>query len=94
MIKKLKEKIILKHLKSYFIETVGFNPYKDSEWHEFFILFSDKTYDYCYCKSDLIDIIDRRHTDIRYIFDATDKIILEKDIDIEIEGSRDESKEN
>lgn len=90
MLRKIKEKIILRHLKSYFIETVGFNPYAESEWHEFYVLFRDGKYDMCYNKGDLIDLIDNRHQDIRYIFDATDKIILEKDIDIKIEETKDD----
>lgn len=84
MIKKIKEKITLKHLKSYFIETVGFNPFEESEWHEFYVLFRSGKWEVCWNKSDLIQIIDRHHADISYIFDATDRIILEKDIEVKI----------
>lgn len=50
---------------------------------EFYILYKDRTYEMVYFKEDLIKILEKDHIKpIQYIFDATDRIILERDIKV------------
>ena len=50
---------------------------------EFYILYKDRTYEVVYFKEDLIKILEKDHIKpIQYIFDATDRIILERDIKV------------
>lgn len=74
-LRKYKTKVIDEYLKK--------APNKD----EFYILYKDGTYEYVYFKDDLIDRFEKDHLKpIRYIFDATDKIIVDRDIKIDISG--------
>lgn len=50
---------------------------------EFYILYKDRTYEMVYFKEDLIKILEKDHIKpIQYIFDATDRIILDRDIKV------------
>ena len=72
-LRKYKNKVIVEYLKN--------SPNED----EFYILYKNGTYEYVYFKDDLIDRIEKDHLKpIRYIFDATDRIIVDRDIKVDI----------
>lgn len=57
---------------------------KASEGHEFVIIFENNTCKKVYCKEDLISILEKDHIKkIWYIFDMTDRIIVERNVFIE-----------
>lgn len=81
--KKIYQQIKLRKLKSQLNE----DSLKILEGTEFVVLFKDNTYKNVYFKEDLIRIIEQDHIKpIHYIFDYTDRIILDRDILINIEG--------
>lgn len=72
-LRKYKTKVIDEYLKK--------TPNKD----EFYILYKDGTYEFVYFKDDLIDRLEKEHLKpIQYIFDATDRIIVDRDIKTDI----------
>lgn len=72
-LRKYKNKVIVENLKNSLNED------------EFYILYKNGTYEYVYFKDDLIDRIEKDHLKpIRYIFDATDRIIVNRDIKVDI----------
>lgn len=83
--KKIFQTIKLRHMKSYYQKEYGYNPFEGSEFNEFYILYRDGTYKNVWNKADLIFEIERDHIKpISYIFDATDRIMLERDIKVDI----------
>lgn len=72
--KKLIQKIKLRKFPQVCIEKIS--------GEEFIILYDDKTYKRIWNKEDLIIEIQCRNRDIYYIFDMADRIILDKDIEI------------
>lgn len=84
--KKIYQTIKLRHMKSYFQKEYGLDIFKGSEYQEFYILYKNGTYEAVWGKSDLISKIEKDHIKpISYIFDATDRIILEKDVLVKLE---------
>lgn len=81
--KKIYQQIKLRRLKSQLNE----DSLKILEGTEFVVLFNDNSYELVYFKDDLIRIIEQNHIKpIHYIFDYTDRIILDIDILINMEG--------
>ena len=76
--KKLIQKIRLRKFPKVYIDKIS--------GEEFIILYDDKTYKHIWNKEDLIIEIQCRNKDIYYIFDMADKIILDRDIDINANG--------
>ena len=59
---------------------------KTLEGNEFLVWFRDNTCEEVYCKDDLIRILEKDHIkSVRYIFDMTDRIIVNRDIHVNIE---------
>ncbi len=53
---------------------------------ESIVLYYDNTYRYCIHKDELYDALEKDHIKrIRYIFDMTDRIIVDRDIEVENE---------
>ena len=74
--KKIYQKIRLKKFDSLLIDTI--------KGQEFYILFDDNTYTHCISRYEVLDYIRRDHIKpIRYIFDAADRIILNREVLIE-----------
>ena len=71
-------------------QTIGLHKFKTNlnskvleqlEGNEYYVLFQDGTYDYVYFKEDLTSILKQDHIKpIRYIFDAVDRIVIDRDI--------------
>lgn len=77
--KKLMQTIKLRRYKTDIIKEY----LKNNPSEEFYILYKDGTYGQVYFKEDLISILEKDHIKpILYIFDATDRIILERDIKV------------
>lgn len=58
---------------------------KDFEGNEFYILYQDNTWEWAICKEEVLTAVRADHIKpIRYIFDATDKIIIDRNILIDI----------
>ncbi len=72
--KKLIQKIKLRKFPKVCIEKIS--------GEEFIILYNDNTYERVYDKIDLIIKIQHNIKDIYYVFDMADRIILDKDIEI------------
>ena len=74
------------------LKTIGFHKFKTEktkpileqlEGEEFLVWFFDGTAKECYNKEDLIAVLEKDNVKkIRYIFDMTDRIILDRDIKI------------
>lgn len=74
--KKIYQKIRLKKFDSELISQI--------EGHDFYVLFDDNTYTHCISRYEVLDYIRRDHIKpIRYIFDAADRIILNREVLIE-----------
>lgn len=59
------------------------NPNTDN----FYVLYKDGTYEEVYFKNDLIKILEKDHIKpVMYIFDATDRIIVDREIYIDVGG--------
>ena len=72
----------LKKLKS----GVAKESWEKLEGQEFLVVFSDGTTEWCIDKGNLYNCLEKDHIKrIRYIFDMTDRIILERDIIINTE---------
>lgn len=55
------------------------------EGNDFLVLYKDDTVKHIYTKDDLIEELENDHIKpIRYIFDMSDRIILDRDIKIDI----------
>lgn len=55
------------------------------EGDDFLVLYKDDTVKYIYTKDDLIEELEKDHIKpIKYIFDMSDRIILDRDIKIDI----------
>ncbi len=53
--------------------------------NEFYVLYTDGTWENVWYKDDLIAILEKDHVKhIKYIFDATERIIVERDIKINV----------
>lgn len=72
--KKLIQKIRLRKFPKVYIDKIS--------GEEFIILYKDGKYERIWNKEDLIIEIQCRNRDIYYVFDMADRIILEKDIEI------------
>lgn len=54
---------------------------KNIEGTEFIVCFNDNTWKYCICKEEVRELLEKDHIkSIRYIFDMTDRIIINRDI--------------
>lgn len=74
--KKIYQKIKLKKFDSELISQI--------EGQDFYVLFDDNTYTHCISRYEVLDYIRRDHIKpIRYIFDAADRIILNREVLIE-----------
>ena len=52
---------------------------------EWYVLYKDMTFEYVYFKDDLIRILQKDHIKpVMYIFNATDRIVLERNIKIDL----------
>lgn len=78
--KKLIQIISLRNYKTEVIKKfLEENPNHDN----FYILYTDGTYEEVYFKGDLISVLEKDHIKpIRYIFDANDRIIIDRKIHI------------
>ena len=75
--KKICQTIKLKKLKT----EITKDSLKDWEGHEFYILYQDKTWEWAICKEEVVSALERDHIKpIKYIFDATDRIVINRDI--------------
>ena len=55
------------------------------ENNEFLVWYKDNNCENVYCKDDLIRILEKDHIKpIRYIFDMTDRIIVDRDVQIDV----------
>ena len=78
--KKLFQKIKLRRLKTEFNK----DSLKIMEGEDFLVWFTDNTCKEVYCKDDLIRLLEKDHIKrIRYVFDMTDRIIVQRDIYVE-----------
>lgn len=56
--------------------------HNEDEWY---VLYKDMTFEYVYFKDDLIRILQKDHIKpVMYIFNATDRIVLERNIKIDL----------
>lgn len=54
--------------------------------HQFLVCFDDSKWKYVLCKDELRELLERDHINpIRYIFDITDRIIVDRDVLINID---------
>lgn len=75
--KKLYQTIKLRKLKT----EVTKDSLKNWEGHEFYILYNNNTWEWAICQEEVIFALERDHLKpIRYIFDATDRIIIDRKI--------------
>lgn len=59
---------------------------KNIEGTEFLVCFDDNKYEHVYFKYDLVKLLEKDHIrGIRYIFDFTDRIIIRRDVLIDID---------
>lgn len=59
---------------------------KKLEGHEFYVLYRDKTWEWCINKEEIKTILEQDHIKpVKYIFDATDRIIIERNVLINTE---------
>ena len=80
--KKLFQTIKLRKLKTELTK----DSLKELEGHEFYVLYRDKTWEWCISKEEIKTILEQDHIKpVKYIFDATDRIIIERDILINTE---------
>lgn len=80
--KKIIQTIKLRRLKT----EVNKNLIEEQNKNEFLILFKDGTCKETYYKDDLIRLLEKDHIKpIRYIFNMSDRIIVDRDIHINIE---------
>lgn len=81
MMKKICQTIKLRKLKTELTK----DSLKNWEGHEFYILYDNQTWEHAICKEEVLRAIEKDHIKpIHYIFDATDRIILNRDIKIDI----------
>lgn len=79
--KKINQTIKLRKLKTKLNE----ESLKFLENNEFLVWYKDNTCENVYCKDDLIRILEKDHIKpIRYIFDMTDRIIVDRDVQIDV----------
>jgi len=75
--KKIIQTIKLRKLKT----EITKDSLKEWEGHEFYILYQNKTWEWAICKEEVISALKKDHIKpIKYIFDATDRIIIDRDI--------------
>lgn len=80
--KKIIQTIKLRRLKT----EVNKNLIEEQNKNEFLVLFKDGTCKETYYKDDLIRLLEKDHIKpIRYIFNMSDRIIVDRDIHINIE---------
>lgn len=85
--KKIIQKIKLKKFRNYIPEEC----HKDYSCDSFIVLYRNYTFKRIYSKSELIDVIQKHAKDICYVFDMIDRIILDKDILVnmdDLEGNK------
>ena len=60
---------------------------KNWEGHEFYILYQDKTWEWAICREEVLSALEKDHIQpIKYIFDAMDRIIVDRNILIDFDN--------
>ena len=81
--KKICRKIKLRKLKS----GIQAESWKALEGTDFLVVFSDGTTEHCLNKNELYNCLSKDHIkNIRYIFDMTDRIVLDKTVIIDTDN--------
>lgn len=82
--------IRLRRLKTEIINEVSEENLKEFENKQFYVLYRDDTYEYAWDTYALRKILEKDHIKpIQYIFDATDRIIVDRDIVIKESNEND-----
>lgn len=81
--KKIKRIITLRKLKT----EMNRESLKQFEGHEFVVLFDDGKYEKVYFKEELIEVLENDYRrSVWYIFDMTDRIIIDRNVLINVES--------
>ena len=79
--KNILQTIKLRRLKTEFTK----DSLKQFEGHDFYVLYKDETWEWAIGKEDLARILKNDHIKpIYYIFDATDRIIVDRNVRIDV----------